>query len=166
MKRIIHYLAVILLSMSMASCPEPDFDSVSIGIDNQSQEEVAIGVVFYSEYRKQKYMADYGADISSLFWVNWRIPKETKFRSLCIEPFECNDWKTFFAEEGIDTLTIVLSRKESAISQWIESHADSLLLCRRDFTLDALGASNNHLDIVIDDSLHVTMKPSIYPHPW
>ena len=165
MKRIFLYFAVILLSMSLASCPDEGY-FLGLGIDNQSEKEIEVGVLFNSEYRKQWIKDEFGEDVPSLYSQIWQISPKSKFYDAHVEYVGCEDWKCFFAKEGIDTLTIVIAREESAISQWIESHADSLLLCRRDFTLDALGASNNHLDIVIDDSLHVTMKPSIYPHPW
>jgi len=157
MKRIIHYLAVILLSMTLASCPNEMWPP-TLYIDNQSNRYIEVGALFDSEYRKQKIKEDYGLDVPSLKYYIWQIlPKYKCYQTLEFIGYD-EDWGSYFASLGIDTLTIVVAVGESGVSQWIESRVDSLLLFRKDFTLETIGAANNNLDICIDSSLQVTMK--------
>lgn len=166
MKKTINYLAVILLSMTLASCPSEICDPV-IGIDNRSNKEIGVGVIFNSEYRKteefkQYYTGKYSQFLQSEYYEILQIPPNTKlsFTNLGSGP----DWRTYFEHQRIDSLTIVIAEGEHVVSQWLESQADSLLICRRNFTPETVGFLTNKINICIDSSLQVMMQTIKIPN--
>ena len=160
MKKAVYFLAVLFLSMCLASCPEGEMNTVEINVDNRYHEDVAIGIRFYSEFRKQWMTEKYGEDddVKALFCSSWTMPKNAHIYGFTVEAVECSNWTEFFSKEGIDTLTMAVARNEAIMNQWFAGGDDSLLVFRQDMTLKDLRASDNVMDIVIDEYLGVTIR--------
>ncbi len=161
MKATLKIIILLIFSMSLASCPDEEpSNRVSINVDNRYHEEVAIGIRFYSEFRKQRMTEKYGEDdnVTALFCSSWTMPKNAHIYDFGIEAVDCDSWTEFFSKEGIDTLTMAVARSEAIMNQWFAGGDDSLLVFRQDMTLKDLRASDKVMDIVVDEYLGVTIR--------
>ena len=157
----LHIIIAFAAACCMYSCHiDVEEHLAAIVGSNETDTDIYMGYSFYSNRYRENVKKAYGEDVSPYCFGKWMIPKQTyRITGLHIgSSLKADNWGDVIIQDEIDTLTLIFSKSEEILDQWVVEQNDSLLLHRLDITKNQIDLSKSWLVVTIDKHYNVSFK--------